>query len=153
MSDLARPVPYRARPIRPVGYYDTGLTWPQWLVDDQREASGRPDVVTLVSDVPPQPLKISGEPVANLVASTTGTGKATQRLYHAPGQASFVEHHDRRNRAAGRGQVRQLRTGTVRGKPLFDQIAAVALLRQRRGDAHVEAGMMAERAGAREKPV
>jgi putative CocE/NonD family hydrolase len=73
VSDPAKPVPFRARPIQPVGYYDTGLTWPQWLVDDQREASGRPDVVSFVSDVLTAPVKISGEPVANLVASTSGT--------------------------------------------------------------------------------
>ena len=29
----------------------TGYTWPHWLVDDQREASGRTDVLTFVSDV------------------------------------------------------------------------------------------------------
>jgi hypothetical protein len=73
VSDPAKPVPFRARPIQPVGYYDTGLTWPQWLVDDQREASGRPDVVSFVSDVLTAPVKISGQPVANLVASTSGT--------------------------------------------------------------------------------
>jgi hypothetical protein len=67
VSDPAKPVPFRARPIRPVGY-DNGLTWPQWLVDDQREASGRPDVLAFVSDVLSAPLKISGQPVANLVA-------------------------------------------------------------------------------------
>jgi putative CocE/NonD family hydrolase len=72
VSDPAKPVPYRARPIQPVGY-DTGMTWSQWLVDDQREESGRPDVAVFVSDVLTSPLKISGEPVANLVASTTGT--------------------------------------------------------------------------------
>ena len=49
VSDPAKPVPFRARPIQPVGY-DNGRTWPQWLVDDQREASGRPDVVAFVSD-------------------------------------------------------------------------------------------------------
>ena len=51
----------------------TALTWPQWLVDDQREASGRTDVVTFVSDVLTAPVKISGAPVVNLVASTSGT--------------------------------------------------------------------------------
>ena len=50
VSDPAKPVPFRARPIQPVGY-DNGLTWPQWLVDDQREASGRTDVLAFVSDV------------------------------------------------------------------------------------------------------
>ena len=71
-SDPAKPVPFRARPIQPIGY-DKGLTWAQWLVDDQREASGRPDVVAFASDVLTAPVKISGQPIANLVASTSGT--------------------------------------------------------------------------------
>ena len=73
VSDPAKPVPFRARPIQPVGYEDQGLTWPQWLVDDQREASGRPDVLVFTSDVLTKPVKISGEPIANLIASTSGT--------------------------------------------------------------------------------
>jgi putative CocE/NonD family hydrolase len=72
VSDPAKPVPFRARPIQPMGY-EQGNTWSQWLVDDQREASGRPDVVAFLSDPLTAPLKISGEPVANLVASTSGT--------------------------------------------------------------------------------
>ena len=72
VSDPAKPVPYRARPTRPMGY-SNGLTWPLWLVDDQREASGRSDVVAYVSDVLSAPTKISGQPIANLVASTSGT--------------------------------------------------------------------------------
>jgi hypothetical protein len=72
VSDPAKPVPFRARPVRPVGY-EGDLTWPLWLVDDQREASGRPDVLAFVSDVLDAPVKISGQPVANLVASTSGT--------------------------------------------------------------------------------
>ena len=71
VSDPAKPVPFRARPIRPVGA--AGGRWPEWLVDDQREASGRPDVLAFVSDVLTAPLKISGEPVVNLFASTSGT--------------------------------------------------------------------------------
>src|SRR6266404_467059 len=66
ISDPAKPVPYRARPI------DNG-SWSRWLVDDQREASGRPDVAVFVSDFLSAPVKISGQPVANLVASTSGT--------------------------------------------------------------------------------
>jgi uncharacterized protein len=74
VSDPAKPVPFRARPTRPVGYdIDKGLTWPLWLVDDQREASGRPDVLAFTSEVLTAPVKISGQPVANLVASTSGT--------------------------------------------------------------------------------
>jgi len=72
VSDPAKPVPFRARPIQPIGY-DGGLTWPQWLVDDQREASGRPDVAVFTSDVLTEPMKISGQPIANLIASTSGT--------------------------------------------------------------------------------
>jgi putative CocE/NonD family hydrolase len=72
ISDPAKPVPFRARPSQPVGY-TTELTWSQWLVDDQREASGRPDVLVFTSDVLASPLKISGQPVANLIASTSGT--------------------------------------------------------------------------------
>ncbi len=72
VSDPAKPVPFRARPTRPVGY-DNGLTWPDWLADDQREASGRTDVLAFTSDVLTAPVKISGQAVANLVASTSGT--------------------------------------------------------------------------------
>jgi putative CocE/NonD family hydrolase len=71
VSDPARPVPFRARPIQPIGY--GALTWPQWLVDDQREASGRTDVLTYVSEPLTAPVKISGAPEVNLVASTSGT--------------------------------------------------------------------------------
>ena len=67
-------MPFRARPTRPVGYdIEKGLTWPLWLVDDQREAFRPPDVLAFTSDVLTAPVKISGQPVANLVASTSGT--------------------------------------------------------------------------------
>jgi len=72
VSDPAKPVPFRSRPIQPVAYGD-GYTWSEWLVDDQREPSGRPDVVVFTSDVLKEPVKISGQPVANLIASTSGT--------------------------------------------------------------------------------
>jgi hypothetical protein len=72
VSDPAKPVPFRKRPIQPVGY-DNGMTWPEWLVDDQREASGRPDVVSFTTDVLTTPVKISGQPIVNLIASTSGT--------------------------------------------------------------------------------
>src|SRR5438270_180212 len=72
ISDPAKPVPFIRRPIPPMGY-EEGNPWPRWLADDQREASRRPDVVTFISDVLKEPMKISGEPIANLVASTSGT--------------------------------------------------------------------------------
>ena len=72
VSDPSKPVPFRARPSQPVGY-DLPLTWPQWLVDDQREASGRTDVLTYTSDVLTEPIHIQGQPMTDLEASTSGT--------------------------------------------------------------------------------
>ena len=69
MSDPSKPVPYRPRPSPP----SSGQSWARWLVDDQREASGRPDVLVFTSDVLKAPVKISGQPVAHLTASTSGT--------------------------------------------------------------------------------
>ena len=66
VSDPAKPVPFRARPI-------DNASWSRWLVDDQREMSGRPDVLVFTSDVLTEPVKISGQPIANLMASTSGT--------------------------------------------------------------------------------
>ncbi len=72
ISDPAKPVPFRARPIQPVGYAEP-LSWPRWLVDDQREASGRPDVLAFTSEPLTNGMRLSGQPVVNLVASTSGT--------------------------------------------------------------------------------
>ena len=72
VSDPAKPVPFRRRPIQPVGYGGE-FTWSEWLVDDQREASGRPDVLAFASDVLKDAVKISGQPIVNLIASTSGT--------------------------------------------------------------------------------
>jgi len=72
VSDPAKPVPYRARPSQPVGY-NGRFTWPEWLVDDQREASGRTDVVTFASDVLTEPVKVAGQPMVHLIATTSGT--------------------------------------------------------------------------------
>ncbi|HEV8046929.1 MAG TPA: CocE/NonD family hydrolase [Terriglobales bacterium] len=66
VSDPAKPVPFRARPI-------DGASWSRWLVDDQREMSGRTDVAVFTSEVLQAPVKIGGQPIANLVASTSGT--------------------------------------------------------------------------------
>ncbi len=72
VSDPAKPVPFRSRPIQPVGYV-APLSWERWLVDDQREFSGRTDVLTYSTGPLEAPVAISGEPVANLVAASTGT--------------------------------------------------------------------------------
>ncbi|HWE83692.1 MAG TPA: CocE/NonD family hydrolase [Terracidiphilus sp.] len=73
ISDPAKPVPFRARPSQPTGYDPPITTWEYWLVDDQREASGRTDVLTYTSDVLTEPVHIRGQAIANLVASTSGT--------------------------------------------------------------------------------
>ncbi len=72
VSDPAKPVPFHARPIVPASY-DQGKNWREWLVTDQREASGRPDVVAFVSEALTAPVKIGGQPVVHLIASTSGT--------------------------------------------------------------------------------
>ncbi len=68
VSDPSKPVPFIPRPVDA-----SGARWARWLVDDQRDASGRTDVLAFVSDVLAAPVKISGQPIANLVASTSGT--------------------------------------------------------------------------------
>ncbi len=72
VSDPARPIPFIGRPSWPSSY-DAGKSWKEWLVSDQREASGRTDVAVFVSDVLKEPVKISGQPIVNLTASTSGT--------------------------------------------------------------------------------
>ncbi len=72
VSDPAKPVPYNGRPAQPIGYVPP-LTWVQWLVSDQRDVSGRPDVLSYTSDVLTEPVHIEGQPEVHLVASTSGT--------------------------------------------------------------------------------
>jgi hypothetical protein len=72
ISDPAKPVTNRIRPV-PTAGYDSCAQWPCWLVDDQRDFSGRQDVLAYKSDVLTAPLQLSGQPVVNLVASTSGT--------------------------------------------------------------------------------
>ncbi len=72
VSDPARPVPFRLRPIDE-NFSSHGKGWSLWLADDQREFASRTDVLTFVSDLLTKPVKISGQPVANLIASTSGT--------------------------------------------------------------------------------
>jgi putative CocE/NonD family hydrolase len=72
VSDPMKPVPYRARPIKTAGY-DTCAQWACWLTDDQREASGRTDVVSFTTDVLTKPVTVRGQPVVHLNAATTGS--------------------------------------------------------------------------------
>jgi putative CocE/NonD family hydrolase len=69
VSDPAKPVPYRPRPIEP----GMGGAWRTWQTDDQRFADGRPDVLTYATDPLTEDVTVSGKIIANLYASTSGT--------------------------------------------------------------------------------
>ena len=69
VSDPAKPVPYRPRPI--VNLDEEA--WRTWLVTDQRFVDGRSDVLTYVSKRLTKPMRVSGAPIVNLYASTSGT--------------------------------------------------------------------------------
>jgi putative CocE/NonD family hydrolase len=71
VSDPANPVPYRARPISPM--LGGGSTWSRWLMDDQRFAERRPDVLTWKTAPLTDDVVISGQIAAHLFASTTGS--------------------------------------------------------------------------------
>jgi putative CocE/NonD family hydrolase len=72
VSDPDKPVPFIQRPIHLLADGE-GDSWRNWLGSDQREASTRPDVLTYRSDRLTAPMKISGEPIASLLASTSGS--------------------------------------------------------------------------------
>jgi putative CocE/NonD family hydrolase len=69
VSDPAKPVPFEPRPARS----EDTAAWRTWLVHDQRFVDGRPDVLTYETAPLTAPVKIQGAPIADIVASTTGT--------------------------------------------------------------------------------
>lgn len=71
VSDPAKPVPYRSRPIPAT--FGRGSTWGSWLADDQRFVQDRPDVVAWESPVLTEDVVIAGDIVAHLFAATTGS--------------------------------------------------------------------------------
>lgn len=71
ISDPAKPVPYRRRPIEET--YATGSHWATWLLEDQSFVEGRPDTLTWATPPLTENLLLSGDTVAHLFASTTGT--------------------------------------------------------------------------------
>ena len=70
VSDPAKPVPYRNRPIPPT-YGGPG--WTTWLADDQRFVDNRPDVLSWQTAPLSDDLTVTGDVVARFFASTTGT--------------------------------------------------------------------------------
>ena len=75
LSDPAHPGPYRTRPLEPT--YNPSAKgnsrWYTWLLEDQRFVDDRPDVLTWETDVLKDDVIVSGNIVAHLFASTTGT--------------------------------------------------------------------------------
>jgi putative CocE/NonD family hydrolase len=68
VSDPANPVPHLSRPVN----FGDGR-WGDWLVSDQRHVDGRTDVVTYATPVLTKAVRVSGAPIADLFARTTGT--------------------------------------------------------------------------------
>ena len=71
VSDPANPVPYRQRPIEMT--YSRGSRWSAWLTEDQRFVHKRPDVLSWETDTLTEDVTVSGEIIAQLFASTSGT--------------------------------------------------------------------------------
>jgi uncharacterized protein len=69
VSDPAKPVPYQPRPVR----FSDSDAWRRWLLADQRAVADRTDVLTYETPALTEPVRISGTPIVNLVASTSGT--------------------------------------------------------------------------------
>ncbi len=69
VSDPAKPVPYLTRPVS----FADSARWKPWLTTDQREFATRPDVLVYETPVLTTPVRISGQPQADLFAATTGT--------------------------------------------------------------------------------
>ncbi len=71
VSDPANPVPYRHRPIQPT--YEPGSEWYNWMTEDQRFVTGRKDVAVWKLPVLKKDMVMTGEVVADIYASTSGT--------------------------------------------------------------------------------
>jgi putative CocE/NonD family hydrolase len=71
-SDPANPIPYRKRPIEAT-YAPTGSGWYTWLVQDQRPYDNRGDVAVWTTPVLDHDVTITGDVIADLFASTSGT--------------------------------------------------------------------------------
>jgi putative CocE/NonD family hydrolase len=71
LSDPADPIPYRDRPIQPT--YSDGSQWYNWLTEDQRFVTGRRDVAVWKLPLLKNDVVATGEVMADIFASTTGT--------------------------------------------------------------------------------
>ena len=71
LSDPANPVPYRHRPIQIT--YSEGSQWYNWLTEDQRFVTDRKDLALWKLPVLKKDLIVTGEVLADIYASTTGS--------------------------------------------------------------------------------
>jgi putative CocE/NonD family hydrolase len=71
VADPLNPIPYRNRPIQAT--YGNGSKWRTWLVEDQRFVSGRKDLANFSTPVLDHDVTVTGDVVADIFASTTGT--------------------------------------------------------------------------------
>ncbi len=71
VSDPAKPVPYRARPIEET--YGPGSRWYFWLTEDQRFVQNRPDVLSWETDALTEDITVTGNPMAKFFAATSGS--------------------------------------------------------------------------------
>jgi uncharacterized protein len=71
VSDPSNPVPYRKRPV--LMTYGRGSTWSAWLVDNQSFLADRKDVLSWRTDALTEDVTITGDIIANLYASTSGS--------------------------------------------------------------------------------
>jgi hypothetical protein len=71
VADPANPVPYRHRPIQST--YGHGSKWRTWLAEDQRFVSDRKDLANFTTPVLDHDVTVTGDVVADLFASTTGS--------------------------------------------------------------------------------
>ncbi len=71
LSDPFHPVPYRNRPIEMT--YGPGSRWYTWLLEDQRFVNCRPDVLSWETNMLTEDVEVTGNLLAVLFASTTGT--------------------------------------------------------------------------------
>jgi putative CocE/NonD family hydrolase len=71
VADPANPVPYRHRPIQPT--YGNGSKWGTWMVEDQRFVTDRKDLALWKLPVLDHDLTVTGEVIADIFASTTGS--------------------------------------------------------------------------------
>ncbi|WP_262497640.1 CocE/NonD family hydrolase [Flavobacterium kingsejongi] len=71
VSDPAKPVPYRARPIEAT--YSRDSRWSNWLTEDQRFVHNRPDVLSWETEALKDDLTITGNVMAKIYAATSGS--------------------------------------------------------------------------------